>query len=42
MLQYSLSMISVQLDPLDNGRYPDLEWTSARDVLAAMPVPSAA
>ncbi len=32
--QYMHSMFSVQNNPLDNARYPDLTWTSARDVLA--------
>ncbi|WP_375436002.1 NmrA family NAD(P)-binding protein [uncultured Hymenobacter sp.] len=34
-MQYNLSMISVQHDPLDNNRYPDVEWTSAPHLLAA-------
>lgn len=33
--QYLYSMFSVQNDPLDTGRYPDIQWTPARDVLAA-------
>ncbi len=33
-LQYLHSMFSVQNNPLDNARYPDLTWTSARAVLA--------
>ncbi len=32
-MQYMLSMFSVQNNPLDNDRYPDLHWTSARDLL---------
>ncbi|TGD82791.1 NmrA family NAD(P)-binding protein [Hymenobacter wooponensis] len=32
-MQYMLSMFSVQNDPLDNGRYPDVPWTSAYEVL---------
>ncbi|GAB4041239.1 NmrA family NAD(P)-binding protein [Spirosoma jeollabukense] len=32
--QYMQSMFSVQNDPIDNDRYPDLTWTSVRDVLA--------
>ncbi len=31
--QYMHSMFSVQNTQLDNARYPDLTWTSARDVL---------
>ncbi|MBC8081988.1 MAG: NmrA family NAD(P)-binding protein [Hymenobacter sp.] len=34
-MQYTLSMFSVQNDPLDNGRYPDIKWTSAPQMLAA-------
>ena len=26
-----------KLEPLDNGRYPDLRWTSVREVLAGDP-----
>lgn len=33
-IQYMHGMFKVQLEPLDNGRYPDLSWTSAREVLA--------
>jgi NAD(P)-dependent dehydrogenase (short-subunit alcohol dehydrogenase family) len=33
--QYIYSMFSVQNDPLDNERYPDLTWTSAQEVLAS-------
>ena len=33
-MQYMLSMFSVQNEPLDNARYPDLTWTSAHAVLA--------
>lgn len=36
-MQYMLSMFSVQNQPLDNARYPDLTWTPARDVLAPRP-----
>jgi hypothetical protein len=32
--QYMYSMLSVQSEPLDNARYPDLTWTPARAVLA--------
>ncbi|MBO0936542.1 NmrA family NAD(P)-binding protein [Fibrella sp. HMF5335] len=32
--QYIYSMFNVQNDPLDNARYPELTWTTARDVLA--------
>ena len=31
--QYIYSMFSVQNDPLDNDRYPDMHWTSIQDVL---------
>ena len=36
-MQYLRDMFSgrSKLAPLDTGRYPDLEWTSVRDVLAA-------
>lgn len=33
-MQYMLSMFSVQNEPLDNARYPELTWTPARQVLA--------
>jgi len=33
-MQYMLSMISVQNEPLDNGRYPQLSWKSAHDLLS--------
>lgn len=33
-MQYLLSMFSVQNDPLDNARYPDLTWTRVQTVLA--------
>ena len=33
-MQYMLSMFSVQNDPLDNARYPELTWTPARQLLA--------
>lgn len=32
--QYLYSMFSVQNTPLDNDRYPDVQWTSAIDVLS--------
>jgi NmrA-like family len=32
--QYLHSMFSVQNTPLDNERYPDVQWTSAIDILA--------
>ncbi|UFH53585.1 NmrA family NAD(P)-binding protein [Spirosoma sp. KNUC1025] len=32
--QYIHSMLSVQNDPLDNNRYPDIKWTTIQDVLA--------
>jgi hypothetical protein len=32
--QYLYSMFSVQNQPLDNDRYPDVRWTSAIDVLS--------
>ena len=32
-LQYLRSMFTVQNQPLDNHRYPDLTWTSAEDLL---------
>lgn len=32
-MQYMLSMFSVQNHPLDNDRYPDVQWTSVQDVL---------
>ncbi|TGE18365.1 NmrA family NAD(P)-binding protein [Hymenobacter elongatus] len=32
-MQYMLSMFSVQNNPLDNHRYPDLTWTSAAGLL---------
>ncbi len=35
--QYMLSMFSVQLSPLDNDRYPDIKWTSAREVISQPP-----
>ena len=36
-MQYLRDMFSgeAKLEPLDNGRYPDIEWTTVRDVLAA-------
>jgi len=34
-LQYLLSMFSVQNNPLDNSRYPDLTWTDATTFLTA-------
>ncbi len=36
-MQYILSMFSVQNEPLDNARYPELNWTPARNVLAPRP-----
>ena len=33
--QYIYSMFSVQNDPLDNDRYPDVQWTSVQDVLTS-------
>ncbi|MBC8082501.1 MAG: NmrA family NAD(P)-binding protein [Hymenobacter sp.] len=33
-MQYLLSMFSVQNNPLDNPRYPDLTWTSAQELLS--------
>jgi len=33
--QYTHSMFSTQLTPLDNDRYPDVKWTSIREVLGA-------
>ena len=33
-MQYMLSMFSVQNEPLDNTRYPELTWTPARQLLA--------
>jgi pimeloyl-ACP methyl ester carboxylesterase/uncharacterized protein YbjT (DUF2867 family) len=33
-MQYMLSMFSVQNDPLDNARYADVHWTSAREVIS--------
>ncbi|QDK81317.1 NmrA family protein [Spirosoma sp. KCTC 42546] len=32
--QYMHSMFSVQNDPLDNNRYPDIHWTRVQEVLA--------
>ncbi|PJJ61062.1 NmrA family NAD(P)-binding protein [Hymenobacter chitinivorans] len=34
-MQYMLSMFSVQNNPLDNGRYPDLTWTNPVTFLTA-------
>lgn len=36
-MQYMHNMASgiARLDPLDNDRYPDIEWTPARDIIAA-------
>ncbi len=36
MTQYNYSMFSTQLEPLDNGRYPQLHWTTASDVLSTL------
>ena len=33
--QYVYSMFSAQNNPLDNDRYPDVQWTRVQDVLAA-------
>lgn len=33
-MQYLYSMFSVQNQPLDNDRYPDVQWTSAIDVIS--------
>jgi hypothetical protein len=32
--QYLYSMFNVQNQPLDNDRYPDVQWTSAIDVIS--------
>ena len=42
-MAYSLDMFSgaVQLDPLDNDRYPDLRWTTVRDRFAGGHLPGA-
>ena len=32
--QYLHSMFSVHHEELDNDRYPDVEWTSAKDVIS--------
>ena len=32
--QYMQSMFSVQLEPLDNGRYADIQWTGAKEVIS--------
>jgi pimeloyl-ACP methyl ester carboxylesterase len=37
-MQYMLSMFSVQNRPLDNGRYPDLRWTSLPELLTGRKV----
>lgn len=34
--QYLYSMFSVQNQPLDNDRYPDVQWTSAIDVISTI------
>ncbi len=34
--QYMHSMFSVQNNPLDNGRHPDVAWTGAKEVISAM------
>ncbi len=34
-MQYMLGMFSVQNEPLDNNRYPDIHWTSIREMLSA-------
>ena len=33
-MQYLHSMFSVQNTPLDNNRYPDVQWTSSMDVIS--------
>jgi hypothetical protein len=33
-MQYLYSMFIVQNQPLDNDRYPDVQWTSATDVIS--------
>ncbi|WP_324670602.1 NmrA family NAD(P)-binding protein [Hymenobacter sp. GOD-10R] len=33
-MQYVLSMMGVQNEPLNNSRYPQLSWTSAHDLLS--------
>ena len=40
--QYEDSMFSVHHDSLDNGRYPDVKWTSLTDFFAQHPEASAA
>jgi len=37
-MQYVLSMFSVQNAPLDNHRYPELQWTSLRELLTGQKV----
>jgi hypothetical protein len=36
-MQYMRNMFDgrAKLEPLDNGRYPGMRWTTARDVLSA-------
>lgn len=36
-MQYTRNMFDgrAKLEPLDNTRYPDLHWTSVRDLLSA-------
>jgi hypothetical protein len=36
-MQYMRNMIDgrAKLEPLDNERYPDIKWTSAKELLAA-------
>lgn len=34
--QYTHSMFTTQLSPLDNARYPDVKWTGLREVLSKM------
>lgn len=36
MGQYNYSMFSTQLEPLDNHRYPQLQWTTASQVLETL------
>ena len=39
-MQYMRNMFEgrAKLDPLDNDRYPDIRWTTARDLLSARSV----
>ncbi len=40
-MQYTHDMFAghARLDPLDNGRYPELRWTTVRDRFAAGHLP---